>query len=134
MPKDNGTAHFVARHRRAFLFMVYVLGYSHMSVRMRHTKSHTHNRRSHHALSSIQTVVDAKSNARRLPHRLDETTGEYRGTLIKAPRVKKERTKAEKYSHPGSKQTAQIEEKSPKLKKQSAHDGGTDITRTRRSV
>ena len=105
-----------------------------MSVRMRHTKSHTHNRRSHHALSSIHTVIDAKSGVKCLPHRLDETTGEYRGTLIKAPRVKKERTKAEKYSHPGSKQTAQIEEQKPKLKKQSAHDSGTAIPLTRRGV
>ncbi len=105
---------------------------------MRHTTSHTHNRRSHHALSSVQTVVDAKSGASRLSHRLDETTGEYRGTLIKAPRVKKERTKAEKYSHPGhiaeTKQTAHSDEQNLKLKKQDAHEGGITIPLTRRGV
>lgn len=69
-----------------------------MSVRMRHTRSHTNNRRSHHALSDVATVVDKESGALRLSHRLDETTGMYRGTLIKTPRVKKERTKAEKYN------------------------------------
>ncbi len=69
-----------------------------MSVRMRHTRSHTNNRRSHHALHDVATIVDKESGALRLSHRLDETTGIYRGTLIKAPKVKKERTKAEKYN------------------------------------
>ncbi len=67
---------------------------------MRHTHSHTHNRRSHHALQGVSIVTDKDSGALRLPHRLDETTGTYRGKLIKAPKVKKERTKAEKYEHP----------------------------------
>ncbi len=70
-----------------------------MSVRMRHTRSHTNNRRSHHALSGVATVIDKESGELRLPHRLDESTGMYRGKLIAAPKVKKERTKAEKYEH-----------------------------------
>ena len=66
---------------------------------MRHTRSHTNNRRSHHAISGVSTVVDKESGALRLPHRLDESTGMYRGKLIATPKVKKERAKAEKYEH-----------------------------------
>jgi ribosomal protein L32 len=53
-----------------------------MSVRMRHTSSHTKNRRSHHALKAESIVKDKESGALRLPHRLDETTGMYRGKQI----------------------------------------------------
>lgn len=53
-----------------------------MSVRMRHTRSHTKNRRSHHALAETNLVKDEKSGSLRLPHRLDETTGMYRGKQI----------------------------------------------------
>lgn len=53
-----------------------------MSVRMRHTSSHTKNRRSHHALSPSAIVKDEKSGALRLAHRLDESTGMYRGKQI----------------------------------------------------
>lgn len=60
-----------------------------MSVRMRHTKGHTGNRRSHHALKNRVVVKDAASGNLRLPHRLDETTGAYRGKLIAAPKVKR---------------------------------------------
>jgi ribosomal protein L32 len=56
---------------------------------MRHTKGHTGNRRSHHALKNRVVVRDAASGALRLPHRLDESTGTYRGKLIVAPKVKK---------------------------------------------
>lgn len=49
---------------------------------MRHTRSHTRNRRSHHALAAGATVKDKESGALRLPHRLDESTGMYRGKLI----------------------------------------------------
>lgn len=53
-----------------------------MSVRMRHTRGHTNNRRSHHALSSTTIVTDKESGNLRLPHRLDEATGMYRGKQI----------------------------------------------------
>ncbi len=49
---------------------------------MRHTSSHTKNRRSHHALAGTNVVVDKESGALRLPHRIDETTGMYRGVQI----------------------------------------------------
>jgi ribosomal protein L32 len=49
---------------------------------MRHTSSHTKNRRSHHALKDASIVKDKESGALRLSHRLDETTGMYRGKQI----------------------------------------------------
>jgi large subunit ribosomal protein L32 len=55
---------------------------------MRHTRGHTGNRRSHHALSATKTVTDKESGNLRLPHHLDEATGMYRGKQIAAPRVK----------------------------------------------
>ena len=59
-----------------------------MSVRMRHTRGHTNNRRSHHALTETKAVKDATSGALRLPHRIDETTGMYRGKQIYVVKVK----------------------------------------------
>jgi large subunit ribosomal protein L32 len=56
---------------------------------MRHTSSHTKNRRSHHALTATKVVTDKESGNLRLPHRLDEKTGMYRGKLI-VPERKKE--------------------------------------------
>ena len=68
-----------------------------MSIRMRHTKGHTANRRSHHALTAVKAVVDKESGNLRLPHRVDETTGMYRGKQIFTPKVK---TKAPKGASP----------------------------------
>lgn len=63
-----------------------------MSIRMRHTRGHTGNRRSHHALKATNIVKDKESGNLRLPHRIDETTGMYRGKQIFAPKVKSART------------------------------------------
>lgn len=62
-----------------------------MSIRMRHTSSHTKNRRSHHALKNKKIVTDKETGNLRLPHRLDEKTGMYRGKLVVPPKVKKEK-------------------------------------------
>ena len=64
-----------------------------MSVRMRHTSSHTKNRRSHHALVEQGIVTDKESGNLRLPHRLDEKTGMYRGIQIVKVKVVKEKAK-----------------------------------------
>lgn len=72
---------------------------------MRHTRSHTNNRRSHHALTADSIVKDKESGALRLPHRLDESTGMYRGKQILPKKVMKEkaadskRTKKAKEEH-----------------------------------
>ncbi len=68
-----------------------------MSVRMRHTSSHTKNRRSHHALVEGAIVKDKESGNLRLPHRLDEATGMYRGKqIVPKKEVKAETKKREK--------------------------------------
>lgn len=54
---------------------------------MRHTSSHTRNRRSHHALVEANMVTDKESGNLRQPHRLDEKTGMYRGVQIAAKKV-----------------------------------------------
>lgn len=56
---------------------------------MRHTQGHTGNRRSHHALKRVAVVKDKESGNLRLPHRLDETTGMYRGKQVFTPKVKR---------------------------------------------
>lgn len=78
-----------------------------MSIRMRHTSSHTRNRRSHHALKNRVVLTDKDSGALRLPHRLDESTGMYRGKqILPKKEVKaetkdhKKRTEAHKQEHP----------------------------------
>lgn len=58
---------------------------------MRHTRSHSKNRRSHHALAANAVVADAESGELRLPHRLDESTGMYRGKQILPPSVMKKK-------------------------------------------
>lgn len=66
-----------------------------MTVRMRHTSSHTKNRRSHHALVDGAIVTDKESGNLRLPHRLDEATGMYRGKQIASPITKVKKSKKE---------------------------------------
>jgi large subunit ribosomal protein L32 len=55
---------------------------------MRHTRGHTGNRRSHHALHEINIVKDKESGNLRLPHHMDEVTGMYRGKKIFTAKVK----------------------------------------------
>ncbi|MEX0931408.1 MAG: 50S ribosomal protein L32 [Candidatus Paceibacterota bacterium] len=51
-----------------------------MTVRMRHTRSHTANRRSHHALSGVRVSLDNGVPHQR--HRASATTGMYRGKKV----------------------------------------------------
>lgn len=53
-----------------------------MSIRMRHTRGHTNNRRSHHALAATNVVKDKETGNSRLPHHLDDVSGMYRGKQI----------------------------------------------------
>ena len=63
-----------------------------MSIRMRHTSGHTGNRRSHHALKEMN-ILKNEDGTLRLPHRIDEATGMYRGKQIFTPKVKTKDTK-----------------------------------------
>lgn len=54
-----------------------------MVVRMRHTRGHTRNRRSHHALTNV-AVVKTKGDGIRLNHTASKETGTYKGKPVKA--------------------------------------------------
>lgn len=69
-----------------------------MSVRMRHTKGHTGNRRSHHALKGPRISRDTTTNSFHLRHRVDMKTGMYRGKKIFDPTVPVRSTANEKTS------------------------------------
>ncbi len=67
-----------------------------MSVRMRHTSSHSKNRRSHHALDKT-TILTQEDGSFRLPHRLDEKTGMYKGIqIVTKKELKREEVKGKK--------------------------------------
>lgn len=59
-----------------------------MVIRMRHTRSHTGNRRSHHALKSSNISVDAETKTPHLRHRASLETGMYRGRKVVDPKQK----------------------------------------------
>lgn len=65
-----------------------------MVIRMRHTRAHTKNRRSHHALKANTIVTDPKTKATHLRHRASLETGAYRGRQVVD--VVKKATKAAK--------------------------------------
>lgn len=65
-----------------------------MTVRMRHTKGHRNNRRSHHALEKPAVSLD-ESKVPHLRHRASPTTGKYRGLQV-VSLVKKQTKKLEK--------------------------------------
>jgi ribosomal protein L32 len=53
-----------------------------MVVRMRSTKSHRNNRRSHDGLSSPSVTVDKDTNVPHLRHRASLVTGKYKGRIV----------------------------------------------------
>ncbi len=55
-----------------------------MVVRMRHTRAHTGNRRSHHALKAKGYILDPETGHPRLKHRASAITGVYKGRKVAA--------------------------------------------------
>ena len=53
-----------------------------MVIRMRHTRAHTKNRRSHHALKANTIVTDKETQTPHLRHRASLETGMYRGRQV----------------------------------------------------
>lgn len=53
-----------------------------MTIRMRHTRSHTRNRRSHHALTLPRLSKCVKCGALHIRHRMCTTCGSYKGRVV----------------------------------------------------
>ncbi len=53
-----------------------------MSVRMRHTKGHTKNRRAHHALKSPRLSKCKECSSMHLRHRICDNCGKYRNHAV----------------------------------------------------
>ena len=74
---------FVAPASRALAnFSLLRILWSTMVVHMRHTKGHTANRRSHHALKSARFETCPKCSAKHLMHRVCGNCGTYRGRTV----------------------------------------------------
>lgn len=67
-----------------------------MVIRMRHTRAHTGNRRSHHKIKGSALTTDTKTGSTHLRHRVDLTTGMYRGRKVidVVKKVEKKQSKA----------------------------------------
>ena len=53
-----------------------------MVVRMRHTKSHTRNRRSHHKAEMATLSTDKETGTLHMRHRASSVTGKYKGRNV----------------------------------------------------
>jgi len=53
-----------------------------MVIRMRHTRSHTANRRSHHALTAPEMAVCKNCGAMHRPHHMCLNCGFYKGRVV----------------------------------------------------
>ncbi len=53
-----------------------------MVIRMRHTRAHTKNRRSHHKAPESSLVVDSETKVAHMRHRVCLETGMYKGKQV----------------------------------------------------
>lgn len=61
-----------------------------MVVRMRHTRAHTANRRSHHALKAVSLAVCKNCGASHRPHHMCLECGFYKGRQVMDLKAKKD--------------------------------------------
>lgn len=68
-----------------------------MTVRMRHTRAHTANRRSHHALKAETLSACENCNSAHIKHRACPNCGMYRGRKVvdTTKKIEKKQKKAE---------------------------------------
>lgn len=70
-----------------------------MVIRMRHTRAHTGNRRSHHALKNPPITADASTGVTRRRHRASAESASFQGRIVSSIEKKlarQARRKAEK--------------------------------------
>ena len=84
-----------------------------MVVRMRHTRAHTANRRSHHALKSKNLVPCQKCDVLREQHKACHNCGDYKGRNVVAKLTKTEKV-AKKTAVKTEKKAASKEKKAVK--------------------
>lgn len=83
-----------------------------MVVRMRHTRAHTGNRRSHHALVAGAAVNCLKCGAPRMRHRACPSCGDYRGKNMLSKKADKVVRKATKKAAKAARSTSSGQAKS----------------------
>ena len=96
-----------------------------MSVRMRHTRAHTANRRSHHALVEARLSKCIKCGAAHLRHRMCMKCGTYRGKEIidmNAKIEKKMTKKKEKMKRMGEGEQKEVKDTPKKLDAEALSD------------
>ena len=77
-----------------------------MVVRMRHTRAHTANRRSHHGLDESRFTTCKDCGAKHLMHRVCTSCGKYRGRVIIDVLKKKVRASKKAEARKGVKEAA----------------------------
>lgn len=65
-----------------------------MVIRMRHTRAHTANRRSHHALTGVTLAVCKNCEAKHRPHHMCLQCGFYKGRQVMDLKAKNDKREA----------------------------------------